>query len=135
MRDDDLRVLLEDRGNAQEGQVAFDVIDALERVGHDRVHAPSQEKLRGILLGTTHAHLAVDAVFLVDAVDGGEIEAAVLALGPPVGLIADLVERLRGDTRARHRHQRGGGRAAHEQRLAAVDPVLRHGHGRLPLVA
>ena len=68
MRDDDLRVLLEDRGDHQERQVLLGVIDALERVRHDHVDAPAEQELRGVLLRPAHAHVAVDAVLLVDAV-------------------------------------------------------------------
>jgi hypothetical protein len=110
VRDDDLRVFLEDRGDHQEGDALLGVIDALERVRHDHVNAPAEQKLRGVLLRAALTDVALDAVFLVDAVGGGEIEAAVLALGAPVGLVADLVERLRQNPRARHRHEGG---AAH----------------------
>ena len=131
MRDDHLRVLLEDRGDDQERQALLRVIDALERVRHDHVDATAEQQLRGILLRPALADVAFDPVLLVDTVGGGEIEAAMLGLRAPVGLVADLVERLRRDARAGDRHERYG--AAHEaERLAAVDTIFRHAHDRFP---
>jgi hypothetical protein len=77
--------------------------------------------------------VAFDPVLLVDAVGGGEIEAAMLGLRAPVGLVAHLVERLRRDAGAGYRHERYG--AAHEaERLAAVDAIFRHAHDRFPFI-
>ena len=102
MRDEDLRVFLEDRRDTQERQVLLDVVEPLEGARHDHVDTAAEQHLRGVLLRTAHAQVAVDAVFLVDAIGNGEIEAAVLGLGAPVGLIADLVERLGMHARARN---------------------------------
>ena len=111
-------------GDHQERQVLLGVIDALERVRHDHVDAPAEQELRGVLLRPALADVALDAVFLVDAVGGREIEAAMLGLRAPVGLVADLVERLRGHPRARDRDERS--RAHQAEGLAAVDAIFRH---------
>src|SRR5256885_9158930 len=75
MRDDDLRVFLEDRRDHQERQVLLGVIDPLERVRHDHIDAPAEQQLRGILLRPALADVRVDAVLFIDAVRDREIEA------------------------------------------------------------
>ena len=90
---------------------------------------PPSRSCEGFCCGPPMRMSHVDAVLLVDAVGDREIEAAVLGLRAPVGLVAHLVERLRGDARARHRDERGG--AAHQaEGLAAVDAIFRV-HGRI----
>src|SRR3954451_3981300 len=66
-------------------------------------------------------------MLFVDAVGHRKIEAAVLGLRAPVGLVADLVERLRRNARARHRNERGA--AKKSKGLTAIDAVFRHAHG------
>src|SRR5262249_10574087 len=62
-----------------------------------------------------------------------EVEAAMLGFRPPVGLIADLVERLRVHARARNRDQGHRGSAAQKSKGAtAINTIFHCVHDLFP---
>ena len=95
MRQQHLRILLEDRGDDQGRDVLRDRVERLQRVGAHVEFDPAGDQLQAVV----HVRPArqdgdVEAVLLVGAVGHRLIEAAVLGLRHPVGGKSDLVELL-----------------------------------------
>ena len=96
MRQQHLRVLLEDRGDDQGRDVLRDRVERLQRVGAHVEFDPAGDQLQAVV----HVRPArqdgdVEAVLPVGAVGHRLVEAAVLGLRHPVGGESDLVELLR----------------------------------------
>ena len=108
MRQQHLRVLLEDRGDRDGRDVLGDRVEGLQRVGaHEEVELADRQQDAVVDVRPARHDGDVEPVFLVGAVGERLVEAAMLGLRDPVGAERDLVERLRaGLTRLQQQHER-----------------------------
>jgi hypothetical protein len=99
---EDLRILLEDRGDRDQRHIVGDRVERLQRVrAHEEIELAGGQEDTVVGVGATGHDGDVKAVFLVGAVGDRLEEAAMFGLRHPVGSKRHLVEGLR--TR---RHQR-----------------------------
>ena len=93
MRDQDLRVFLEQRGDFDGRHVLLDRVEALQRVGAQiEVDLVDQQQHAVVGVRTAGHDGDVEAVFPVGAVGERLVEAAVLGLRHPIGAERDFVE-------------------------------------------
>ncbi len=132
--DQHLRVLLEDSADAVERQVLLGVVQGLEPARHDHVDPAAHKELRVVDLWPAHAQIAVDAVLFVEAGRDRLIEAAMLGLGAPVGLVAHLVQDLgAGGATWKFDQYRACRSPGEPQGSAAGQAISRHGHDGPPI--
>ncbi|MFK4490089.1 hypothetical protein ABIA45_005167 [Bradyrhizobium sp. USDA 336] len=95
LRQHHLRILLENRGDGDDGNVVGDGVERHQRVrGHEEIDLAGDQQHPVVLVRAAGDDGDVEAVFLVGAVGDRLEEAAMLGLGDPVGAEGDLVERL-----------------------------------------
>src|SRR4030095_5603862 len=94
MSDQDVRILLEDRGNGEEGRVLADEGEGLEAARHGHVDTAGHQELADVEAGPALAHIALYAGFAIKTRGDRLVVAAMLGLGTPVGLDAHLIEGL-----------------------------------------
>ena len=95
MRDQHLRVLLEDRRHRDGRNVLLDRVEGLQRIGaHEEVELADRQQDAVVHVRPALHDGDVEPVLLVGAVGERLVEAAVLGLRHPVGAEAHLVERL-----------------------------------------
>ncbi len=96
MGDDDLRVLLEDRGDRHDRHALLHRVERLQQVAaHVIVDPPRQHQRAVVHLRAALDDGDVEPALLVGAVGHGLVEAAMLGLGQPVGAERDLGQFLR----------------------------------------
>ena len=139
MRDEDLRVFLEQRGDLDHRHVLGDGIKTLQRVGAEEEIDLADRQQDLIVRARAARHDGdVEAVFPVGAVGQRLVEAAVLALRHPIGAERDLVERLR-EGRCRRgagpngepgQHRPAGLYQSHRLLLFIGDATIEHAAGK-----
>jgi hypothetical protein len=91
MGEDDLRVLLEDRGDVDDRDLLGRGVERLQQVAaHVELDAVGQQERAVVDLRTAGDDLDVEAAFGVGAVGDRLVEAAMFGLGEPVGAEGDL---------------------------------------------
>ena len=109
MREQNLRVLLEDRRHRDHRNVLGDRVEALQAVrAHEEIELAGEQKHAVVHLRAARHNGHVEVVLLVRAVRDRLIEAPVLRFGHPVGAEGDLVEGLRIRGRAAAKGAGGG---------------------------
>ena len=88
-------ILLERRGDGDDGDLVLDGRQDLQCVGHGDVDPPRREKLKPVDLRSAHAYVDIEAVLAVRPFGERLVEAAVLGFRKPVGGEHELVQRLR----------------------------------------
>ena len=109
MREQHLRVLLEDRRDRDHWDVLRHRVEGLQAIrAHEEIDPAGEQQHAVVHLRAARHDRHVEAVFPVGAVGDRLIEAAMLGLGDPVGAERDLVELLGEGGRGESR--KGGGR-------------------------
>jgi hypothetical protein len=122
MGEDDLRVLLEDRGDVHDRDFLGRGIEGLQEVAaHVELDAVGQQERAVVDLRAARDDLDVEAAFGVGAVGDRLVEAAMFGLGEPVGAEGDLV---RSCAARRWRRER---RPARRKDVRSISVVLPEG--------
>jgi hypothetical protein len=92
MGEDDLRVLLEDRGDVDDRDLLGRGVERLQQVAaHVELDAVGQQERAVVDLRAAGDDRHVEAAFRVGAIRDGLVEAAMFGLGQPVGAEGDLI--------------------------------------------
>lgn len=134
MGEDDLRVLLEDRGDRDGRDIVFHRRKRLQHVAaHQEIEPAGGQHEPVVDLRPARLDRDVEAIPLIGAVDHRLVEAAMLRLGHPVCAEGDLVQR-----HSRCRGHRGADRRCHRccarksRRFHFCLPVVCHPNDREP---
>ncbi len=117
MREEDLRILLKDRGDRDHRDVVGYRVEGLQRVrAHEEIEFARDQLDPVVDVRATGNDFDVETVTRVSAVRDGLIESAMFGLRDPVGTERHLVEAGRGlrMSRSAHRQNRNDGNCAQQ---------------------